>query len=58
MWRDIFLANRIRILELIEGYIRDLEAMAGMLSEGRADDLERLLRTYSSLRRELYAHTR
>lgn len=58
MWRDIFLANRERILKLIDGYIRELEAMAGMLSEGRGADLEEMLRAYSSIRRELYENTR
>lgn len=58
MWRDIFLSNREHILKLIDGYIRELEAMAGMLSGGRAAELEDMLRTYSSIRRELYENTR
>lgn len=58
MWRDIFLANREHILGLIDGYIRELEAMAGMMREGRAQDLEDMLRTYSSIRRDLYEHSR
>jgi prephenate dehydrogenase len=58
MWRDVFLANREHILKLIDGYIRELQALAGMISEGRSKDLEDLLRAYSSIRRELYEHTR
>jgi prephenate dehydrogenase len=58
MWRDIFLANRGHILKLIDGYIEELRAMAGMISGGRAEDLEDMLRTYASIRRDLYENTR
>lgn len=58
MWRDIFLANKEHILELIESYIAELRTVAGIIRQGRSDDLEELLRGYSSLRRELYASAR
>ncbi len=58
MWRDIFLANREQLLELVESYIRELEAMAAVIRQGRSEELEELLRGYSSLRRELYASAR
>jgi cyclohexadieny/prephenate dehydrogenase len=58
MWRDIFLANREHILKLIDSYIQELEALAKAMSEGRSEALEKMLRTYSSIRRDLYENTR
>jgi prephenate dehydrogenase len=58
MWRDIFLANKGHILKLIRDYIRELETIAGMIGNDEARALEGLLRTYSSIRRDLYEHSR
>jgi prephenate dehydrogenase len=58
MWRDIFLANKGHILKLIRDYVHELETMGGMIENDAADALEGLLRTYSSIRRDLYEHSR
>ncbi|NLW68290.1 MAG: prephenate dehydrogenase [Bacteriovoracaceae bacterium] len=58
MWRDIFLDNRERILELLDDYVRELGAIRGMIDNLDAEGLEEKLRTYSSIRRNLYADNR
>ncbi len=58
MWRDIFLDNRERILELLDDYVRELGAIRDLIDSRDAEGLEEKLRTYSSIRRNLYADNR
>jgi prephenate dehydrogenase len=58
MWRDIFLDNKKPILELLDGYVRELGALRKIIDSGDAAGLEEKLRTYSTIRRDLYEDNR
>jgi len=54
MWRDIFTANKDRVLKLIDDYTHELTKMKDIIKGDRVAELEDMLRTYSSIRRNLY----
>jgi len=58
MWRDIFMANKDHVLPLIDEYINELLKIKGIISSGNTHDLEEKLRTYSTIRRNLYENSR
>lgn len=58
MWRDIFLDNRERLLELLDDYVRELENMRSLIAGGDARGIQERLRTYSTIRRALYEDNR
>lgn len=58
MWRDIFMANRDRILPLIDDYIQELSSMKEIISQKKPRELEDRLRTFATIRRELYENKR
>jgi len=54
MWRDIFTANKDQVLKLIDDYTHELAKMKDIIKGDNAAELEDMLRTYSSIRRNLY----
>ena len=58
MWKDIFMANKDNVLPLIDEYMEELRKIKGIISSENAGDLEEILRTYATIRRDLYESTR
>ncbi|HPJ95008.1 MAG TPA: prephenate dehydrogenase/arogenate dehydrogenase family protein [Deltaproteobacteria bacterium] len=58
MWKDIFMANKDHVLPLIDEYMEELGKIKGIISSENAGDLEEMLRTYATIRRDLYESTR
>ena len=58
MWKDIFMANKDHVLPLIDEYMEELRKIKGIISSENAGDLEEILRTYATIRRDLYESTR
>lgn len=54
MWRDIFLANKQNILRLIDDFQGELALVRNMIDREMSSQLEETLRTYSTIRRDLY----
>ncbi len=53
MWRDIFLANRDAVLEMLQRFNEDLTALQRAIRWGEADTLERVFTRTRSLRRSV-----
>lgn len=58
MWKDIFLANKQHILQLIDGFIGELGMLKEAIHKDESARLEEILRTYSTIRRDLYEDNR
>lgn len=58
MWRDIFMANKDCILSLIDDYMRELTMIKDIITSGKTGELEDRLRTYATIRRDLYENKR
>lgn len=58
MWKDIFLANKQHILEIIDGFIDELGMLRDTIRKDESVHLEEILRTYSTIRRDLYENNR
>lgn len=58
MWRDIFLANKQHMLRLIDDYLGELYLIREMIDQDNSVRLEETLRTYSTIRRDLYENNR
>lgn len=58
MWRDIFLANKNNILQLIDSFISELGTLREIINNDESARLEEVLRTYSTIRRDLYENKR
>ncbi len=58
MWRDILLDNSGHILKLLDDYVRELGLMRELIDSLDAAGLEERLRTYSTIRRNLYEDNR
>ena len=58
MWRDIFTANRDHVLTLIDKYMEELEKIKDIIIRKSSRELEDMLRTYSTIRRDLYENKR
>lgn len=53
MWRDIFLANRDAVLEMLQRFTEDLTALQRAIRWGEADTLERVFTRTRTLRRSV-----
>ena len=53
MWRDIFLANREAVLEIVQRFTEDLTALQRAIRWGEADTLEARLTKTRSIRRSI-----
>jgi prephenate dehydrogenase len=58
MWRDIFLENKKHVLSLIDKYMNELTMIKDIIRMENHKDLEDMLRTYSTIRRDLYENKR
>jgi cyclohexadieny/prephenate dehydrogenase len=53
MWRDIFLANREAVLEIVQRFTEDLTALQRAIRWGEADTLEARFTKTRSIRRSI-----
>jgi cyclohexadieny/prephenate dehydrogenase len=53
MWRDIFLANREAVLEILQRFSEDLTALQRAIRRGEADRLEARFTQTRAIRRSI-----
>ena len=55
MWRDIFVANKDAVLEILGRFTEDLQALSRAIRWGEADKLEELFTRTREIRRGVIA---